>query len=228
MFDIKNSSDYPQTINARFIVMVVGLIGLTFPIILVVGAGVLDGCDMIQSSMSAYYHSIMRNYFVGAICAIAICLFAYNGYAPIDKYTAKVAGVMALGVAFFPTSLEEANNCLSYVDILPWVSKVHFISAALLFLCFAFFALVIFTQHKSAPSRAKKVRLFIFRFSGVMILLSILFIAFYFLFLKEQNPSWEKSSPVYWLEFVALFFFSISWLIKAVDIHRPRLEGNAS
>jgi hypothetical protein len=45
-------------------------------------------------SISAYYYSGMRNYFVGTMCALAVFFFSYK-YAPRDNF-------LALQLAYLP------------------------------------------------------------------------------------------------------------------------------
>jgi hypothetical protein len=80
----------------------VGIIGLALPIALLVGKPLVDGGDML-GSISAYYYTEMRNYFVGTLCALAVFLFSYR-YAPRDNFLSTLASLFALGVVFFPTT----------------------------------------------------------------------------------------------------------------------------
>lgn len=50
--------------------MGVGVIGITPPLVLAVGALLLQGSGL-QSSISSYYHTVMRDVFVGALCMMA-------------------------------------------------------------------------------------------------------------------------------------------------------------
>jgi hypothetical protein len=46
----------------------------------------------------------MRNVLVEALCVIGVFLMAYAGYDELDRWITNLAGLFALGVAFFPTS----------------------------------------------------------------------------------------------------------------------------
>lgn len=224
MFKFSNNRDHPETVSAKFLVLAIGVIGLTLPLVLILGAAMLQGCEIVQNSISAYYHTAMRNYFVGALSAISLCLFAYNGYNDIDKWTAKASGVFALGVAFFPTSVGAPfTDCLHDVIENGAISTVHFISATLLFLSFAFFSFFIFTYRGGAtsePSPAKKRMMLFYRACGIIILLCIILIALYFFLFDTQNSALARSKPVYFLEAVALVFFSLSWVVKFRDMYK--------
>jgi len=49
----------------------IGIIGIALPIGLLVGKPLIDGGGML-GSISAYYYSGMRNYFVGTMCPFAV------------------------------------------------------------------------------------------------------------------------------------------------------------
>jgi hypothetical protein len=221
MMRFSNNSEFPDTVSAKFLVMAIGIIGLTFPLVLIVGASVLQDCELVQNSISAYYHTDMRNYFVGALCGISLCLLAYNGYNIIDKWTATAASVFAIGVAFFPTNYGEPyTDCLTETVSYGMVGTLHFVFATLLFLTLAFFALVIFTQTPEGyePSIAKKRMLNFYRFCGGIILLCIILIALFFIINDDSGSPLALKRPVYFLEAIALVFFSLSWIVKYYDI----------
>ena len=55
-----------------------GLLGLLLPILLGPVGWLTLGID-IQENMSSYYHTPLRDVFVGVLCAIGIFLFCYAG-----------------------------------------------------------------------------------------------------------------------------------------------------
>src|SRR2546422_1314512 len=83
----------------------VGIIGTALPFVLALGKILLEGPG-IQSSISSYYHTGMRDVFVGSLCAIAVFLISYHGYEQKDDIAGDLACVFALGVALFPTTPE--------------------------------------------------------------------------------------------------------------------------
>lgn len=180
----------------------VGLIGIALPIVLWVGINLLFPEQGAQPSISHYYHTGMGDVFVGALCAVALFMFFYTGYDKIDNIGGHFAGMCALGVAWFPTSAGPESN---------WVSVVHFTSAALLFLTFAWFALFRFTLSKGTMTPRKKIRNKTYRASGCIILICIATIALYKLTQGSSNPF---PIIVYWAETIALIAFGTSWIIK--------------
>ena len=67
----------------------IGAIGLLLPVVLGPVGWLVFGIP-IQDNMSSYYHTALRDVFVGAMCAIGIFLFCYRGYDWIESWTAQL------------------------------------------------------------------------------------------------------------------------------------------
>ena len=67
----------PEIISYYTMRRAIGILGITFPLILLAGSSLFGECREVQLSISAYYHTNMRNTFVGFNCAVALFLFAY-------------------------------------------------------------------------------------------------------------------------------------------------------
>jgi len=88
--------------------LVVGGIGALLPTALLVGdAFFLDAPFKARDSISAYYHTSMRDWFVGTLCVIGVMLITYMigewRHAKSEFWISTIAGLGLLGVAFFPT-----------------------------------------------------------------------------------------------------------------------------
>jgi len=205
----------PKIIPYQQLRKIVGMLGLLFPIILVLGSIALGNCVWpdIQSSISGYYHTNMRDVFVGVLCIVAFFMFSYEGYSKWDALAGKMACVFALGVAFFPTSVDLPYNACTIIPAhaIYWVSKVHYISAALLFFTLTLFSLVLFTKSDGEMTPQKKKRNLIYRICGTIMFLCIALIGFYFAFFQHIVLTWK---PVFWAEAISLWAFGASWLTK--------------
>jgi len=188
----------------------IGILGVAFPVVLVIGTIIASGSDHILGSISEYYHSVMRNIFVGILCAIGLFLFSYRGYKQIDNVMGNLACIFALGVAFFPMSLGSSDL----------VDKIHFISATLLFLTLSFFSLFLFTKTKDKKKMSceKRKRNIVYITCGIIMLACIAFIAVYFIFQLYSYPAIYNLKPIFWLETFALWAFGVSWLTKGEAI----------
>jgi len=194
----------------------IGILGFSIPIILIIGT-VFKDCPFVLHSISTYYHSIMGDFFVGSLCAIALCMYAYKGYDDTDNVMSNIAAIGLLGVAFFPTSLCDTSlPCIHFCEEEPLliISRIHFTSAAVFFLILAFFCFVQFVKGEEPFTPEKRKRNFTYRVCGSLIILSILTIALRSLWSDKDIPILNADCFVFWAETVALWAFSIAWLIK--------------
>ena len=189
----------------------VGIIGIALPFVLAFGKIWLESPG-IQSSISAYYYTVMRDVFVGSLCAIAIFLMSYR-YELDDDIAGDVACIFALGVALFPTTPE-----LNATDRDKIIGVVHLISAAGFFLTLAFFSFVLFRRtHKDKPRTPMKVwRDRVYAVCGIVIFACVILAAIVG-FMSSDSPI-KRLDPVFWLEATAIVAFGISWFTKGEAI----------
>lgn len=196
----------------------VGLIGIVLPFVLVFGKIILGGSG-IEPSISNYYYTIMRDVFVGSLCAIGIFLISYRGYQLIDNVAGKLTAIFAFITAFFPTS--PPNPTVGQI----FAGNMHIFFSAALFAMLAFFALFLF--RKTNPNKPftpqKKKRNFIYTICGFGMLACILLALSLKLF--PSNSSIFNYSPLFWLESVAIILFGISWLVKGEAILKDELDN---
>jgi hypothetical protein len=190
----------------------VGVIGTALPFVLVVGKWLLDGWG-IQSSISAYYYTSMRDVFVGSICALGVFLFSYHGYDLADDLAGKLACVFAVGLALFPTSPLTGASATQSV-----VSHIHLTFASAFFLTLAYFSLVQFrkTNANKQMTARKRQRNRIYTVCGYTILACVGLAVIDLGFLK--GSALQTLDPVFWLESAAVLAFGISWLTKGEAI----------
>lgn len=215
----------PQLISYLTLRRAVGILGISIPFVMVIGSVVFGDCREIQSSISAYYYTNMRNIFIGIICAVAFFLFAYKGYDRRDSVAGNLGCLFALGVAFFPTSVEAPlTPCIHEHIVNPVISSIHFVSAGLFFMVLAYFSIVLFTKGSSRPTPRKLQRNRLYRFCGYTIIVCLLGIAAYFIHFEKKYPALDNLDPVFWLESIALWAFGLSWLTKGQTLLNDRKE----
>jgi hypothetical protein len=183
----------------------VGIIALALPIVLLIAKPLVDGGGM-QGSISAYYYTGVRNYFVGTLCALAVFLFSYK-YAPRDNVLSTLACIAALGVVFFPTTPSGEDTT--------WTGRLHVISAISFFLILAVFAYFIFTRPPLPPEdleTRKRTRNRIYRACGIIIVVSLALAPLLDRVLSDDLR--DQIHPLFWLESIAIWAFSFSWLLK--------------
>jgi len=223
----KNKKD-PQLISYQILRRAVGILGIAFPVVLLIGSIICCGCNEIQTSISSYYHTGMRNIFVGILCAIALFMYTYNGYDYRDAIAGNLACIFALGVAFFPTSINDAvTKCIPFTIDNHIIGKIHYVSAAGLFLIFSYFSIFLFTIKDKEPTKMKLKRNIIYKTCGYIMLGCIVLIGLYSIcrYYNKCNCLLDNRI-VFWLESVALWAFGISWLIKGNSILKDKKKNN--
>lgn len=235
-----------DVVHLRTLRTAIGVLGVALPFALATGENLRDwyltsegeiGRTMIEGSISAYYHTGMREVFVGILSALAIFLLCYKGPQKWDVLASKIAGAAALFVAILPTR-EAAREAVdtgipapnsvtlfSGPDALdpPIVSNLHYASATVFFVTVAIMALYLFTKSGgAAPTPRKLQRNKVFRLCGITILLAIAAIAVDKLIL---DSTWSAgTSFVFWMETIAVVAFGVAWLTKAEVLFGDRSE----
>lgn len=144
------SKKQDEIFDHRTLRLLVGIVAFALPI--VVWAAAFIAGFRIDSISASYHIDDARDLFVGALFIIATLMAAYNGHDPSDdenrndgsaphplmkwiseKWASKVAAVMAIGVALFPT---RCTGCERDTEMV-----LHYISAFVLFAIITYFCL---------------------------------------------------------------------------------------
>ena len=202
---------------------VIGLLGMAFPFILIIGSVIIHGCNEIENSISLYYQTGMRDQVVGILCAIGLFLFMYRGHEK-DYIACRIAGFCAIGIAFFPTNPPnqyEITNCTVNVIAPNFVYTMHFVFGIVFFLTLAYISYFLFTKTAKnvTPTKQKLKRNLIFRTAGIVIILCLVVIAVYFVF-KDKHTQLYQYNIVLWAETVMLLAFGFSWITKGEMIYK--------
>lgn len=197
---------------------IIGLLGFSLPLMLILLTFLFGNCREFQSSISHYYYTNARDYFVGCLCAVALFLFSYKGYNRKENMLGNLGCLFALCVAFFPTSVDadDLSGCIRALVSGSTYSFIHFVSAALLFLLLAYYSLFLFTKTSGDPTPEKLKRNRVYRICGWIMVICIVLITLYY-----NIPAFKTFSsyrPVFIFEGIALFAFGLSWLTKGEAI----------
>ncbi|WDQ18826.1 DUF998 domain-containing protein [Rhodopirellula sp. P2] len=187
----------------------IGWSGLLLPLLLGPG-GMLLGIE-IQENMSSYYHTPLRDVFVGTLCAIGIFLFCYRGYDRIENWTANIGSAAAIGIALFP--LDYGSDPLIQKSL---VGYVHTVSGGIFFLTLAFYSLYHFPRDSQREAESHLFeRSFAFRTSGLVILLITFAMGGYMVLAPQAWKDWLNGyNFLFWAEWIAVWAFASSWLAK--------------
>jgi hypothetical protein len=177
----------------------VGFIGVSLPIVLIIGMALFFEGPVIQESISHYYYTGMGDVFVGLVCFVALFLFFYSGHDVWENIVTTVTGGFALGIAWLPTTKEGD---------LTTVGLLHLICATFFFLLLAYISLRLFSYKSPPVTSIQKALNKIYITCGTVIIVCVVLIFIFKLVIKHD------SIYVFILESIALVFFGISWLTK--------------
>jgi hypothetical protein len=195
----------------------IGYLGISLPIVLLILSFIPFFHTPVQCSISDYYYTNFREIFTGILCATGLFLIRYVGFKSStfwenDNLLTNIAGYMALGIAFFPTSPDgSAEKIYSFIPIdKPFLGWIHYGFAAVFFILLAIISIRVFTigqkphqgLHKSAIDENN-----LYKICGYLILTFVILVPVF---------SVLKIFPYSTLLFEALclFTFGASWLIK--------------
>jgi len=195
--------------------MAIGVLGVTLPPILVIGFAFAG----LQNSISAYYYTTGRDWFVGTLWVIGVFLIFYQ-YMPqqpgrarstrpliqsglADAYLGKIAGISAVAVALFPTYPPAG---LMHPPI---IGKTHGVAAFVLFACLSLFPLVLFSQSKS--------NLRLYKWCGWLMVVFLGLIAAFALAPESVRQALAPWRPVLALEWLLIWAFAVSWFAKGYE-----------
>jgi len=208
------SNPNPLIISFLAIRRAIGFLGILLPAVLLLGTLTIGRCTHVQESVSHYYYTIMGDVLVGILCAVSLFLLCYKGYDLNDRVSSLLAGVFALGIAFFAASQNTDAQC-SLFDLEPNRVRIaiHFISATLFFITLSYISLFLFTKSSGLKTERKKTRNRLYRTCGVIMIAAIGLIAL-IKFIPSLDSFLAPYKPVFWLEWIALAAFGTSWLVK--------------
>jgi predicted cobalt transporter CbtA len=198
-----------------------GIVGILLPFVLIIGKWIFESWG-IQSSISAYYYTVMRNLFVGGLFAIGVFFISNRIGRPDfkrDNFASALAGFFAICVALLPTT--PATNITMTNR---WIGNFHLLSAGCFFGILSYISLKLFTKTnktnlKLRQYHRKRWRNRIYWACGIIMIFCIVLIIL--VQLLPDDAALKKYDPVFWLETLAIVAFGVSWLYKSGAI----LEG---
>jgi len=211
-------SDIENNIKTfRRIRRAIGFLGISLPILLIILSLIPFFKTPVQSSISNYYYSNLREIFTGILCAVGLFLIRYTGFKSSsfwrnDNLLTNIAGYMAFGIAFFPTNPNSwPGKMYTIIPLdLNFLGYIHYGFAAIFFLILSVISINVFTIGQKVENRIPESAFdenHIYRICGYLILFFIILIPI-FSVLKIYSYS------TLLFEALALSAFGISWLIK--------------
>jgi hypothetical protein len=205
---------------------IIGFIGLTLPVVLIVADHLLGpNAPTVRSSLSSYYYSGTRDYFVGSLFAAGVFLIAYKMFErSLSNLLSVVGGLAAITVTLFPTqrppgtaaALTPIQQRLGEAT----VSHVHYTAAGIFIVSLAIITFSFGRQEgrrsQQRPSGRARLSPSFWRWfhwlAGLAILASVGFIVF------AEREHFFTSYALLVGETVALVAFGASWLTKGLEL----------
>jgi hypothetical protein len=78
----------------------IGVLGILLPFACLFGGSLFQNSPVLDS-ISAYYHSNMRDILTGLLVGVSLFLITYKGYELRDTLLAILSGIAGLGIAIF-------------------------------------------------------------------------------------------------------------------------------
>jgi hypothetical protein len=207
----------------------IAILGLIFPL------GFLASCYLLgrtefQPSISEYYWAplqfktqlidLERNFFVGVLCAVAVFLVLYKECSNSEYWVLNIAGVAALGVAFFPTSnydIPDGFRAIGF-DIGDKSFTLHGLNAVVFFVCISFVcihgAFVSLKQHIPDACTRRTILKWVYLFSAAMMIANIIVV---FLAVLLGSEFGDKHF-IFWVESVGIWAFALYWYAKTREL----------
>lgn len=201
----------------------IGALGIVLP------PAVWIGTWSMESSISAYYYTGARDWFVGTLWVIGVFLFFYkytpggaadakshpqvvrSRWADADAILGKIAGAAAVVVALAPTTPPLGPG-----DEPPIIGMVHGIAALVLFVTLSLFPLVLFSQSRERAG--------LYKASGWLMLALLALIIVYARGPESMRQALAPLRPVFFLEWALIWTFGFSWFVKGL---KPASAGSA-
>ncbi len=188
-----------------------GLLAFLLPLVLGPFGYLVLGIE-IQENMSSYYHTQLRDFFVGAVSAMGIFLFCYHGYDSLENWTGNLAALSAMGVAFCP--LDPNSDPLHQSSI---AGYIHTFSGGLFFTTLAIFSLYHFPRgHFGLRLITRDEQRDALYFATGLTIVGCMGLMAIHLFLLPASlkETLNQFKFLFWMEWIAVWAFSVAWLVK--------------
>ncbi len=221
MFRKKNRSIIVSYIALR---RLIGILGMLLPFICILG-GFVFAALCVEPSISFYYHTNMRDFFVGLLFGVSLFLITYKGYELIDNIVTTASALAGFGVAVFPCLYSSTSTRpVGIFQVSPQASNtVHIACAAAFFFLLAVNSIFLFTLSKkknAVSTKNKRIRNWIYRICGIIILASIAALVALFLLMPPEQIDEYRLVLVF--ETIMLLAFGVSWLVKGETLFRDK------
>jgi hypothetical protein len=209
---------------------VVGIIGIVLPFVFIIGeAFYLRGGVHVRGSISAYYHTDMRDVFVAGLCVVGVLLGTYMSgkVRSWAFWLSLVAGVAVLVVVFFPTTRPSLSADAAMCGVTPMpagcapiqqllgeqlVATIHFVGAGVFIVTLALISFS-FARERGYKESAR-MRIFQYICGAVIIAAALGVVVSELTGIRGIG----ELTPLYLGEVISIWAFGASWFSKGKDL----------
>ena len=186
----------------------IGAFGFLLPFALLIIVG-------IRPTISQTYHTHAQDIFTTTIVTVGIILMTYRGYKAFDYFMTNIAGFFAVALSLIPCAFQTGER-YGFLQLPSQVSGIiHTTSAALFFVTLAYICAFLFTKGDSG-TKEKAQRNIVYKTCAIIMLVVEI------MMLTISIFKLDVGNMFYWLESIALWAFSIAFLVKGETILKDK------
>lgn len=203
---------------------IVGVLGIALPIVVIALATVAFSEDSVRGSLSAYYYSGARDFFVAILSATGIFFIGYVfAERSLENTLSGFAGVAALLIPLFPTGRPSKDIVPTPMQKLlheHTVQIIHFISTTTFLVALIGISFLYGWRERDRPQREGQKRTPIFWGLYHFICTALMAAAILWI-VVTLSANWPPRALLVG-EWVAAWAFGASWLMKGLEIDMLR------
>jgi hypothetical membrane protein len=204
---------------------IIGFIGITLPIVLIVGDHLLGpNAPFLRSALSDYYYAGTRDVFVGAMFSVGVFLVTYKIFErSISNLLTIISGLSAFAIGLFPTTRPDGVN----ISLTPLqlrlteatVGRVHIISSGIFIVSLAIMSFLFGLQEGRRPQQRPTGRAMLsprfwrwFHWTIALVILVAVTVTTW----ATDHHTFPRARLIG--EVVAVSAFGLSWLAKGLEL----------
>lgn len=192
-----------------------GVIALLLPLVLWIG-GLICFNTALQPSISAYYHTTddLRDILVGVLFAVGTFLFLYKGENWPEDWLLNIAGISALGIAYF--EMVKGSDCSTAAQGI----TAHGFFAVVFFIAITSVC-VMAALRPPQDDRGRYIAhhaLYYLICAGVMLASMLVGLVYTFLLPASTRLTLCNSNIIFWVEAFGVWAFSAFWLLRTWEL----------
>jgi xanthine/uracil permease len=216
----------------------VGIVGILLPIALwFFEWRILNAPVHVRDSLSSYYHSAARDWFVASLAVIGVLLITYmtGMWRSVEFVFSTIAGIALLGVAFFPTERPHLLQGAPLCQASPkppdctelehrwgehlWVGDIHLACACIALVSLGLIAFLWAGRAQWGNKRKSDSTLSVIHAICGSLIATALIIALTGWISPWREPVFHLT-PFYIGEVVTVLAFGVSWVVQGLDLRR--------